>query len=136
MSDKIVVLVDGHCSLCKGWTYFAARRDSEDNLRFGSQQSDAGRSLLEDLGYHDLIGESVLVVRGGTPYKRSRAVFEVLRVLRWPWPVLAYAWYVIPWFLRDALYWVVARYRSALFGEEDDDFCERPVGELSQKLFR
>lgn len=127
--DHIIVLVDGHCSLCKGWTYWAARRDSKDKLRFASQQSVTGERFLDDF---ELENDSVIVVADGKAYTKSRAILEVLRVLSWPWPVL-YSVILVPLFIRDWMYSVIARHRHQWFGREENDFCEINHG-LDDKL--
>jgi predicted DCC family thiol-disulfide oxidoreductase YuxK len=118
--DHVVVLVDGHCSLCKGWTYWAARRDGYDKLRFASQQSRTGGRFVEK---YEIGDDTVIIVANGNAYTKSRAILEVLRVLTWPWPIL-YVGILIPWFIRDWAYSVIARNRHRWFGREESDFCE------------
>ena len=119
--DHVLVLVDGHCSLCKGWTHWAARRDAEDHLRFASQQGKTGKQYLEDAGIDS--NQSVIVVADGRSYTRSRAVLEVVRVLSWPWPIV-YAAILIPCFIRDWMYVVISSHRYQWFGRVENDFCE------------
>ena len=75
------MLVDGHCSLCKGSTYFLAQRDVSDKLRFASQQSSVGKAILDDYDHKNLAGDTVVVVKDQSLYTESRAVIEILKTL-------------------------------------------------------
>lgn len=128
------MLVDGHCSLCKGSTYFLAQRDVSDKLRFASQQSSVGKAILDDYDHKNLAGDTVVVVKDQSLYTESRAVIEILKTLGLFWTVAANLLYIIPWFIRDWVYRFVARHRFSWFGGENQDFCAVPKDGLRDKI--
>lgn len=112
-----VVLFDGVCNLCNGFVQFLMKRDPKGVLRFASLQSDVGQSLLEIAGRPREISTIVFVEKGKT-YDRSTAALRIVRYLRFPWPLLCALW-ILPKFLRDAMYSWVARNRYRWFGKTE-----------------
>jgi predicted DCC family thiol-disulfide oxidoreductase YuxK len=55
----------------------------------------------------------------GKMYDRSAAVLNIARHLRFPWPVLA-VFLLVPQFLRDPVYDLVARNRKRWFGARSE----------------
>ena len=122
---RAVVLVDGNCALCHGFTKFVAGRDSGDKVRFATQQSDVGRALLKS--HNQPIDLSTIVVielsDGGSEqeqaqsecFTKSTAVLRTMRHLGGLWWLLA-AFLIIPTFVRDFCYDLVARNRIRIFG--------------------
>ena len=62
-----------------------------------------------------LPGDTVLLWMDGKLYDRSTAALRIALKLRFPWPLLG-VFLVVPRFLRDPIYDVVARYRVRWFG--------------------
>ncbi|MDA0990020.1 MAG: thiol-disulfide oxidoreductase DCC family protein [Verrucomicrobia bacterium] len=119
----MVVLFDGVCNLCNGAVDFAIRRDPQARLQFAAQQSEAGQRLLASLGASEDMGSSIVVVDGAAVYTESRAILEILRGLRMPWPLL-YGFRLLPPFLRNPLYRWIARHRYRWFGKRES--CRLP----------
>ena len=124
--DVITVLFDGVCNLCNRWVDFIIRRDSRHLIRFAAQQSAAGQKLLATVGMTNAAGLTIVVIDDPRIYTRSAALLRVARALPAPWPlftVLA----VIPPFLRDPLYNIIARHRTRWFGQRPT--CRVPTPE-------
>lgn len=132
-SDGPIVLFDGVCNLCNGFVQFVLRheRDREPRLRFAALQSTVGSELLTAHGLDPASLDSVVLIEGGTARTCSDAVLGVLRHLRAPWR-LARIFGVLPRFVRDAGYRVVARSRYRLFGKKDA--CPMPTAELRTRF--
>ena len=92
---------------------FIIRRDPEARFRFAPLQSNTGRRLAGDIS-----ADSIVVVADGRTYTRSRAALEIARRLPFPWRLLS-ALIVIPPFLRDWAYDLIARNRYRWFGKRD-----------------
>ena len=122
----MIVLFDGQCNLCNRGVDFALRRDHKARLRFASRQSESGQALLAKTGMLSAAGKSIVVVEGDAVHTQSRAVLEVARRLRLPWP-LFFGFIIIPPFLRNALYRWVARNRYVWFGKRET--CRVPTDE-------
>jgi predicted DCC family thiol-disulfide oxidoreductase YuxK len=115
--DHPVVLFDGVCNLCTGWVQFLVPRDEDATLRFAPLQSDVGEALLAECGYERTDRESIVLVEDGDCYRKSTAVLRMAAHLDGAWPLARHLG-VVPRFLRDAVYDLVARYRYAVFGRK------------------
>ena len=110
---------DGYCVLCSGFVAFCLARDPEGQLKFASAQSALGQRVLKELGLpNGTLDRTILLLDGDQVYVRSAAV---LRSVRWLKPLL-----LVPAFLRDALYDLVARNRYRWFGRRPSCFVPTP----------
>lgn len=113
----MIVFFDGICNLCNFWVDFLIRRDAKGAFWFSAIGSG--------------VGNSVVVLDGDRVYFKSGAVIRVLTELGGAWRLVWVAW-VLPWFLRDLVYDLVAWSRYFLFGKRES--C-RLVGEKDEKWF-
>jgi predicted DCC family thiol-disulfide oxidoreductase YuxK len=119
-----VLLYDGLCGLCDGSVQFVLRHDRRGVMRFATLQGDFARGVLAR--HPGLAGVDSLMLVETDPATgeervatRSTGVLRIARYLGGPWPALAGAFSVVPRFLRDAAYDLVARTRFRLFGRLD-----------------
>lgn len=110
---------DGHCVLCSRFVAFCLKHDPQGQLKFASSQSATGIRVVEALGLpEDTLDRTILLLDGDRVYARSAAVLRALRHLqgrvRWLQPLI-----LVPAFLRDPLYDLVARNRIRWFGRLD-----------------
>ena len=129
--DSALILYDGVCHLCQGFVRFILRRDRGKKFRFGFIQSAAGQEIIR--AYPSLTDglNTVVLIEGTRVFTRSAAALRVVRKLTGGWPLL-YAFIVIPPFLRDALYDVVARHRYRWFGRSPQ--CLMPSPEHTDRF--
>jgi len=119
-----ILLYDGVCGLCNRFVQFILLRDRNAVFRFASLQSALATTILARHGAtpsdldtvyvvvsHELPGESLL--------SRSDAAIYVLKRLPGPWRPAAFLLQLVPKFLRDAAYNVVARNRYRIFGRSE-----------------
>jgi predicted DCC family thiol-disulfide oxidoreductase YuxK len=121
--DSALILYDGVCHLCQGFVTFIIQRDPGKKFRFGFLQSAAGQEIIR--AHPSLAGglNTVVLIEGTRVFTRSSAALRIARRLNGGWPLM-YAFMVIPPFLRDALYDVVARHRYRWFGRSQE--CRLP----------
>ncbi len=119
----MIIVFDAQCLLCNGWVQFILRHDRKARFRFASIQGDAGRRLLAAEGLAPDGLQTLLLVGDHRTWQHSAAIFRVLHGLGWPWR-LAWLGWLIPPFVRDPLYRLIARNRYRLFGRSD--VCIRP----------
>lgn len=112
--DGPVIVFDGVCVLCNGWVRFLLKHD-QGRYRFASMQSGAGRALLAGHGLDPEDPASFLLVETGRAWTDSDAIRRVLTGLGGPWKLAALI-ALVPRFLRDPLYRMVARNRYRWFG--------------------
>lgn len=111
-----VVLFDGVCNLCNRYVRFVIERDPDALFRFAPMQSPAGARLLRRHGYVPENLDTFVLLKGGRVYARSDAALEIARRLSGPWRLLGFM-KVVPRWLRDRLYDIVARNRYRWFGK-------------------
>ncbi len=119
-----VLLYDGVCGLCNRLVQFTLRHDHRDTFRFASLQGLTAARILERHGQSPGDLDTFYVVTdldqpGEHLRARSDAALFVLRELGGAWRVLAAIGGVLPKFLRDSAYKLVARNRYRVFGKFD-----------------
>ena len=112
----MIVVFDGECVLCNGWVGFLLRHDKRRIYRFASIQTAAGRSLLAQAGLPVERLDTLLVIDGTRSFRHTRAIFQVLHGLGWPWRAAWVGW-LVPAPLRNVMYRWVALRRYRLFGK-------------------
>lgn len=122
LPDRLI-LFDGVCNLCNASVNFVIDRDPQALFSFASLQSEVGQLLLKHDGRPENSLESVMLWQDGRLYRKSRAALEIARQLNGAWPVL-YAFIVIPPFIRDFVYGLIAANRYRWFGRMDQ--CRLP----------
>ena len=107
-------MFDGFCVLCNGWVRFLLRRD-RGRYRFASMQSESGKALLSAHGLDAENPSSFLLVEEGRAWTDTDAIRRVLSGLGGAWRIAAVIG-LVPRFLRDTLYRMIARNRYRWFG--------------------
>jgi len=125
-SSPPVVLFDGLCNLCEGSVLFIIKRDPSAVFRFASLQSKFGQGLLERFQLPKDDFDTMVLVEGERVFKRSTAALRVAKRLRFPWP-LFYAFILVPPFLRNFFYRIIARNRYRWFGKKEACLIPTPA---------
>lgn len=109
-----IIFFDGHCNLCNGLVNFVIRRDKKAHFRFCALQN---TKAVESLTKYQIIKgiDSIIYLEKGLLYEKSSAVLRICRKLNWPWPFF-FILVVIPSFIRNAVYDMVAKKRYKWFG--------------------
>jgi predicted DCC family thiol-disulfide oxidoreductase YuxK len=120
IDDQALLLYDGVCGLCNGVVRLLLRHDKLDRLRYAPMQSALGREMLARFDIHTF-PDGVMVVTNALTlsehlYQRSDAVAASLQLLDPPWRLLGKALMLVPRWLREGSYGIVARFRYRLFG--------------------
>jgi len=111
-----VFFYDGVCAMCNGIVRCMLRIDRDRVFHFAplqGQTAELARTLYPDFPV-DL--ETVVYVRRGEVFLRSRAA--ALAMQEMPYPAKALSWFrFLPIWLTDFLYGIVARVRYRVFGK-------------------
>lgn len=129
--SRPVLFFDGVCNLCDATVQYIIRHDKKKQFLFASLQSDAGRQALKDVPGAATENGSVVLWYKNHYYLRSNAVLKVCRLLG-GWHMLLLTGYIIPPFIRDALYNYIARNRYKWHGRKDA--CMIPTAELKSRF--
>lgn len=129
---KWIVLFDGVCNLCNRSVQFIIRHDPKGKFLFASLQSGSGQALLQQFNLPlNINPESIILLHEGQVYQYSGAALRIARNLGGIWP-LAYAFMILPPFIRDGIYKTIARNRYRWFGRQDN--CMLPTAALKAKF--
>lgn len=118
-----VIVYDGICRFCSAWVRFLLRRDRAGLFHFAPMQGPTGRRLLADQGLDPDDPSSFLYRENGRVYQDSDAVLRVVGQLGGAWPLVRLL-RLVPGFMRDAVYRLLARNRYRWFGRQER--CELP----------
>jgi predicted DCC family thiol-disulfide oxidoreductase YuxK len=136
IEGRALLLYDGVCALCNGVVQFLIERDQLDRFRFAPLQSELGREVLARFHISSFPDGVMLLVDALTPaevlYQRSDALGAALQRLGTPWPVVGKILALLPHWLREWGYGIVARFRYRLFGRYDT--CPIPSPEQRTRL--
>jgi len=129
--NKKIVLFDGVCNLCSNSVQFILKRDKKNQFLFGSLQGKTGQDYLKKFNLTANTFNSFMLVEDDTLYARSAAALRMLKHLGGGWSLL-YAFIIVPQFIRDAIYNLVAKNRYKWFGKKDA--CWIPTPALKAKF--
>lgn len=124
-----IIFFDGVCHLCNGYINFLIQLDSKKVMRYSALQ---GKTALERLTEAQRLElKSILYFKNGKVLEKSSAVIESLSDVS-----SCFFWiktlYVIPAFVRNFIYDLVAKNRYKLFGKSD--LCRIPTAEERQYI--
>ena len=111
-----LVFYDGDCLLCSNSIQFLLKKDKRKKLHYAPQQGKTFKQFAIDKTID--AESSVILLKDGAVHTKSAAALAIVRELPYPWKLL-YAFIVIPEFVRNALYDLIARNRKKWFGETD-----------------
>jgi len=117
MQDKVIIF-DGLCGLCNKSVDILIKLDRHKMFKYTSLQGE----YVKQLGIEEDL-DSIVFFEEGKLYYKSTAILRILRNLGGVW-VLTNVFYLIPTFLRDAIYDVIAKYRYKIFGKMES--CRMP----------
>ena len=131
MTDAPVILFDGVCNFCNYWMNFAIKRDKYNQLRFAPLQGEAAKQLLPKYHLNPTSLSSVIFIDKGKAYTQSSAALRICKYLNGGWK-LFYGLIIIPKFIRDFFYNIIARNRYKWFGKKES--CMVPTPELRERF--
>lgn len=126
-----ILFFDGYCSLCNGLVDWLIRRDHHHRLQFSSLQGETAKVHLPSAYRSTGDVDTVLFLKDGKIYERSTAILYVLMELGFPWSLMG-VFLLVPRFLRNAIYRLIAKNRYAFFGKRET--CRVPTKDEKQKL--
>lgn len=124
--DHPVIIFDGVCELCNRTVDFVLRWEKKPVIRFTANQNPPGRELLTQFGEDPDSVSTVFLLEKGKLYKESTAALRLSRYLRFPFN-LTYGFIIVPPFIRNPVYRLIARNRYRWFGQKDT--CRIPSQE-------
>jgi predicted DCC family thiol-disulfide oxidoreductase YuxK len=126
-----VILFDGICNFCSSSVNFIIARDTKNRFRFAALQSDFGKRFLKQSGLNTQNLKTIILIEHGKFYTKTGAALRIAKYLKGFWKFF-YVFIIIPPFIRNIVYYVIAKYRFTWFGKRDK--CRVPSQEEKDKF--
>jgi len=127
--EKDLVFFDGVCNLCASSVQWIIRHDKGNHFRFTSLQGVYAAQNIQDPVLRKT--DSIILQHKGKYFVKSTAVLMIARKLRFPLNLLS-VFLLIPSFLRNPVYDLIARKRYNWFGKKES--CWLPDENLKAKF--
>ncbi len=131
MENQPIILFDGVCNLCNASVQFVIRHDPGAIFKFASLQGETGQRLLKQYDLSENNMSSFVLIMNNKAYTRSDAALTVAKNLT-GFTKYLYGFIIVPPFIRNAVYDLVARYRYHWFGKKDT--CMVPTAALQTRF--
>ena len=131
MEEKPIILFDGVCNFCNASVNFLIKQDKKNVFRFAALQSETGQQLSEKYKLPKENFDSFVLIDGGKIYTQSTAGLKVYGKLPTIWKWTQIFW-IVPKFVRNAVYDYVARNRYKWFGKKDQ--CMIPTPDVRSRF--
>jgi len=127
LGEHPVILFDGLCNLCSASVQYVIKHDPQRIFRFASLQSPQAQKILSghNLSLNDY--SSFVLFASNKVYTRSTAALMVAKKLNGVAKLL-YPSIILPKFIRDTVYNIIAKNRYKWFGKKQA--CWLPTPEL------
>lgn len=129
--EKPVIFFDGVCNYCNGAINLVIRHDRPQRFLFATLQSKAGQQILRENNLPEKNYESFILFEKGKIYSKSTAALRVANHMPWYWKWTQLGW-IMPRFMRDAIYGIIARNRYKWFGKKET--CMIPGPEVRSRF--
>lgn len=131
MESKSIILFDGVCNLCNNAVQFVIKHDASDKFVFTALQSATGQKLLMQYNLPLAGFDSFVLIENGKVFLKSTAALQIAKQLSGPVKLL-YGFIIVPSFIRNTVYTVVAKNRYKWFGKKES--CMIPTDSLKAKF--
>lgn len=127
-----LVLFDGVCNLCNSSVQFIIRNDKKNVFLFATLQGKTGQEIISKFKIDTSKTDSILLfsTKDGISIK-STAALKIAKHLKPPINFL-FVFFIIPKFMRNWVYDLIARKRYKWFGKQTE--CMIPTPELKAKF--
>jgi len=131
-NDKKLILFDGVCNLCNASVQFIINHDKQNKFLFAPLESKIGQDILQTFKIDPKKTDSIVLYdpKEGISV-RSSAALTISKYLGFPVNAMI-IFYVIPPFIRNAVYDFIAENRYKWYGKKDA--CMIPTPELKAKF--
>jgi predicted DCC family thiol-disulfide oxidoreductase YuxK len=136
VGDAGTILFDGVCTLCERSIQFIIHHDPNAKFMFAPLQSVYAHTLIEssEFGLDELQAgnpDSFVLIVAGEASMRSDAWLSICRQLD-GWPRLLWVFWIVPRFIRDAVYDYIGRHRYQWFGKKPE--CMIPTPDIQRRF--
>lgn len=131
-NNENILLFDGVCHLCNNLVLFIIKKDPKSQFKFAALQSEMGKLLLKKYILDSNNLNTVVYIKGERNFLKSTAILNIVKDLGGYWK-LFYALIIIPKFIRDIIYDLIAKSRYRIFGKKES--CMIPSPDINQRFY-
>lgn len=130
-NHNTIILFDGVCNFCNSSVNFIIKHDKNNFFKFAALQSEKGKELLKRYNIESERLGSIVLIENGKAFTKSSAALIITKHLNGLYPLL-YSFIIIPPFIRNAVYNLIARNRYKWFGKKES--CMIPSEKMKEKF--
>jgi len=131
LSNNPIIFFDGVCNLCNSSIQFVIKKDKTENFLFSPLQSEFAKGKLQGYNINAAALDTVILLFQNKAYQKLDAIIKIGQLLGFPYNV-AVIFKIFPQFLKNYIYYTVAKNRYYWFGEEES--CMVPNPQLKSRF--
>ncbi|MDO9000270.1 thiol-disulfide oxidoreductase DCC family protein [Sediminibacterium sp.] len=118
LKKQPILLFDGECGFCNRSLLYFINHEKNKTMHFAPLKSKTGKELL---AYFEIEAktDSVILIRDHSAYIKSCAVLRLMPYMKGLWPLMI-VFVIIPPFIRNFIYDMIAKRRMKFFGRVDN----------------
>lgn len=125
-----IVYFDGECILCNAFFKKLLHWDKENQLHYAVLQNPQSQAYLTQFENYNPEIDSVLYTFDGKLYFQDQAVFEISKLLPFPYSLLQYGRIFPSWF-SEGVYRFIAKNRFSIWGKQQ---CFIPTDDVKSRF--
>lgn len=123
--SKPILFFDGVCNLCSSSVQFVLKHNKKGNIQFASLQSQFAKQRLKSFNLPKDYLQSLVLIESEEIYIKSDAALRISKHLSGIWSIGS-VFLIIPKFIRDAAYDLIAKHRYKWFGKAETCWIPKP----------
>lgn len=120
LKKQPILLFDGECGFCNRSLLYFLAHEKNKSMHFAPLQSKLGKELKAYFEIEEKT-DSVILIRDHSAYIKSCAALRLMPYMKGLWPLMI-VFVVIPPFIRNWVYDLIAKRRMKIFGRVQN--CE------------
>lgn len=114
LAKQPILLFDGECGFCNKSVQFFLKHEKKKSMHFVPLQSASGNIIKKYFEIGDEV-DSLILIKDYSAYIKSCAALRLTLYMKGAWPAMA-VFLIIPPFLRNMVYSLIAKHRMKIFG--------------------
>lgn len=120
-----IVIYDGVCGFCDASIQFILDQKPTNKLRFVSFQSETGQQIMAKFKL-EINLDTIILVEEGIVHQKAKAFLRILKHVETSYRFASYL-AIIPSFISNLFYDIVAKYRYKIMGKVDQCRLLTPI---------
>ncbi len=126
-----ILFYDGECGFCNKSVQFVLSNEKNDSIYFSALQNEFATVFLQDKLGHPIDYSTIYYWHKGKLSKRSTAIMRLAKEIKYP-AALIRIFVIVPTFIRDAIYKLIAKYRKKI----SKNFCVIPSSHQAKRFLK